>query len=195
MNQPQRMASPTDASAAAIEVRPLAQASRSGWIDPEIDAIFFESAGARSFQSSAEREAFRHRWLDRYVYRYSDDCFVALSPEGTPVGYLAGCTENAAELPRFLDIPYFRVFADVAATYPAHLHVNIARSYQRQGIGRRLITAFAEHCRRLGRPGFHVVTAADADNLRFYRRCKLKEVATRTVNGRQLSFLGRRLQG
>jgi hypothetical protein len=46
---------------------------------------------------------------------------------------------------------------------------------------------------RAGAKGMHVVTSADARNVRFYERVGFRPRATTTVNGNELVFLGRAL--
>jgi hypothetical protein len=56
-----------------------------------------------------------------------------------------------------------------------------------------LIEAFAADAAQAGAKGMHVVTSADARNVRFYERVGFKLRATTTVNGSELVFLGRAL--
>ena len=56
-----------------------------------------------------------------------------------------------------------------------------------------LIEAFAADAHRAGAKGMHVVTSADARNVRFYEREGFRERARTSVNGRELVFLGRSL--
>ena len=77
--------------------------------------------------------------------------------------------------------------------YPAHLHVNLAPQFRNRGIGAMLIEAFAADAHRAGAKGMHVVTSADARNVRFYERVGFRERARTSVNGSELVFLGRSL--
>ncbi len=45
------------------------------------------------------------------------------------------------------------------AQYPAHLHINIAPEYQKQGLGGRLLAAFEEKMRNKKVVGIHLVTS------------------------------------
>lgn len=158
-----------------------------------IDDIFFEASG-RSFCTAREREIFRERWLGRYLQGGTDALFVASSGPRTVVGYVVGALEHPGRQARFADIPYFRnEFADLCGTFPAHLHVNLAPGYRGQGIGARLIEAFALHARAAGAPGMHVVTGQGLRNVRFYLACGFAERGSATWNGRNIVLLGRML--
>jgi GNAT superfamily N-acetyltransferase len=162
----------------------------------QIDAIFFEASGRSAFASPEERTAFRERWLGRYLAGGSDVVLIVQSPEGAVAGYLVGALEDPAGQDRFADIGYFRAaFRDLCRRYPAHLHINLAPAFRSRGIGACLIAAFAARAAAAGAPGFHVVTARDARNVRFYRSCGLGALATTSWNGRELVFLGRALEG
>jgi GNAT superfamily N-acetyltransferase len=157
-----------------------------------IDAIFFGASGTQSFASDAERAAFRTRWLGRFLT--GDDArhaFVAVGG-GQVIGYLVGALEDPAVSGRFADIGYFRDFAQLTPTYPAHLHINLAPEARSQGIGARLIEAFAVHARAAGGCGMHVVTGAASRNVRFYVACGFIEVG-RLDTAKPIVFLGRRL--
>jgi GNAT superfamily N-acetyltransferase len=162
----------------------------------EIDAVFFEASGRSGFASPEERAAFRERWLGRYLAGGSDVVLIARDPQETVAGYLAGALEDPAEQERFADIGYFRAaFRDLCRRYPAHLHINLAPAFRGRGVGVRLIAAFAARAVAAGVPGFHVVTAKDARNVRFYTRCGLGALATTSWNGREVVFLGKPLEG
>jgi len=159
-----------------------------------VDAIFFEASRRHSFASPDERAAFRERWLGRYLRGGSDVVLVAEDRQGTVAGYLVGAVDDPAEQDRFADIGYFRAdFRSLCRRYPAHLHINLAPGFRSRGIGARLISAFAVRAAEAGALGMHVVTAADARNVRFYARCGLTELATTAWNGRQVAFLAKSL--
>ena len=159
----------------------------------QVDAIFFEASG-RTFEPGAERDAFRERWLGRYLDSGTDEVFLALAADGTVAGYLVGDVRDPAEQTRFNDIGYFRAeFAHLCRQYPAQLHINLAPAFRNRGIGARLIEAFAERARAAGAPGMHVVTGEGMRNVRFYQRCGFAEQGSTTWNGRPIVFLGRSL--
>jgi GNAT superfamily N-acetyltransferase len=161
-------------------------------VEEALAEIFFATATRKDFASLAEREAFQHRWLDRYFYRYRATTFYARDPNRRPIGFVVGCPADVRQVPCFSDVAYFQVFADLLDRYPAHLHVNVAAEWQGQGIGRALVARAIAACQSSGAKGIHVVTAADAPNLGFYEKCGLARVAQRAHGGRTLLMLGTR---
>jgi GNAT superfamily N-acetyltransferase len=161
----------------------------------QVDAIFFEASGRTGFASPEERAAFRERWLGRYLRGGTDVVLVAETASGVVAGYLVGAVTDPAEQERFADIAYFRgAFRSLCRRYPAHLHINLAPAFRSGGIGGRLVAAFAAHAAAAGAPGFHVVTARAARNVRFYQRCGLAEVGATCWNGRDVVFLAKGLE-
>jgi GNAT superfamily N-acetyltransferase len=157
-----------------------------------IDAIFFGASGTQSFASEAERQAFRTRWLGRYlVGNDAEHAFVAVRG-GQVIGYLVGALEDPVASGRFADIGYLQDFAQLTPAYPAHLHINLAPEARSKGIGARLIEAFATHARSGGALGMHVVTSAASRNVGFYAACGFVEVG-RIYTAKSIVFLGRRL--
>lgn len=158
----------------------------------QVEAIFFDASG-RTFELGPERDAFRERWLGRFMRGGSDVVLLALTGDAV-AGYLVGAVHDPAEQERFTDIGYFRGdFRDLCRAFPAHLHINLAPAFRSRGIGAGLIEAFANHAVSAGAPGLHVVTAETARNISFYERCGLSHRATTTWNGRRVVFLGRTL--
>jgi GNAT superfamily N-acetyltransferase len=153
-------------------------------LTPEIDAVFFESSGTKSFAGDAESAAFRDRWLGRYLTHEPQFAYVALAGDGTLAGYLVGS---------LLQPVGFEAFANAAWEYPAHLHVNLAPQFRNRGIGGRLIAAFATDALAAGATGMHVVTSAGSRNVTFYTRNGFAEIARTSIDGRELLFLGRKL--
>ena len=148
----------------------------------QLDAIFFEASGTKTFADEEARAAFRERWFARYLDQYPQWAYVAISGDGRVAGYLVGALDEGSG---------FENFAAAAADFPAHLHVNLAAQFRNRGIGAVLIEAFAADARRAGAKGMHVVTSADARNVRFYERVGFRERARTSVNGSDLVFLGR----
>jgi len=166
------------------------------WRHPEliaqIDAIFWQTA-ARTFAPSPERDAFRERWLGRYL-QGGDVVLVALADGVGLVGYLVGALTNPSAEARFADIGYFaQDFAALTPRFPAHLHINLDVGFRSQGIGAALIEAFAARAKRAGAAGMHAVTGRGLRNVGFYVRCGFSERAATVWNGREIVFLGREL--
>ena len=177
-----------------VTIRALPDGRMSPEVAAQVDAIFFEASGRRSFASQDERAAFRERWLGRYLRGGCDIVLVAESGQNMVAGYLVGAVHDPAEQDRFADIGYFRTeFRALCRRYPAHLHINLAPAFRNRGIGARLIDAFAVRAAETGAPGMHVVTARGARNVRFYARCGLTELGAAPWNGGQVAFLAKSL--
>jgi GNAT superfamily N-acetyltransferase len=159
----------------------------------QVDTIFF-GAATRTYPPGHEREAFRERWLGRYLGGGTDALFLAI--EGNTVaGYLVGAIDNPALQTRFDDITYFRTdFAELCRQFPAHLHINLAPAFRSRGIGARLIEAFAAYATAQGAAGMHIVTGAGMRNVRFYERCGFQQRGAAERNGGVVVFLARSLQ-
>lgn len=168
----------------AITIRRWADVDRHELLTRQLDAIFFDASGTKSFASEAAREAFRERWFARYLMQHPQWAYVAMAADGTLAGYLVGALDEGSG---------FDDFAAATNEFPAHLHVNLAPVFRNRGIGADLIEAFAEEAARAGAIGMHVVTSVDARNVRFYERVGFRRRASTTVDGRELVFLGRRL--
>ena len=155
-----------------------------------LDAIFFEASNTRSFSNEDDRQAFRERWLGRYLRDDPQFAYVALTTTGELVGYIVGSVDDPARSPRLGDIPYFAAFRELTCRYPAHLHVNLASASRNRGIGGRLIETFTADAKAAGASGVHVVTSAGAANVRFYNRNGFVELG-RAGNDKPLVFLAR----
>jgi GNAT superfamily N-acetyltransferase len=176
-----------------ISLIQLDDAERRPELVAQVEVIFWETS-ARTFPSGPERDAFRERWLGRYMQGGSDVVLLALADEVTVAGYLVGAIEDPAQQPRFADMGYFRTdFADLTKRFPAHLHINLAADFRSRGIGAQLIEAFASRAREVRATGMHVVTGKGMRNVGFYTRCRFIECATALWNGREIVFLGREL--
>ena len=160
----------------------------------QIDTIFFE-ASSRTFPPGPERDAFRERWLGRYLKGGDDALFLALQGEDTVAGYLVGAMENPALQERFADIGYFRSeFVELCQHFPAHLHINLSPVFRSRGIGARLIEAFAGYASGQGAAGMHIVTGPGMRNVRFYERCGFEERGRAPWKGGEVVFLARSLK-
>ena len=144
----------------------------------QAEFIFFETARVKSFDSDKERENFRWRWFGRYAEIHPSAFFVARSPDGSVIGYLAGCIDTFADENRELvaDVDYYTpAFASTLTGYPSHLHINIAPHRQNQGIGKTLMDRFHKACQRAGSSGVHVVTSASPRPWRFTKLADTRE--------------------
>jgi GNAT superfamily N-acetyltransferase len=162
-------------------------------LEAALDEIFFESSATRSFADEQTREAFRDRWLGRYLAHDPQWAYVALATDGALAGYLVGAVDDPGTAPRFADLGFAKTFAPQTAIYPAHLHVNLAPQFRNRGLGGALIAAFAADAVRAGAPGMHVVTGANSRNVRFYEKNGFRDVARATLNGHEVVMLARRI--
>jgi len=160
----------------------------------EIDRIFFAASLRKTFADTSEREAFKERWLGRYLVHDRAHAFVARTEGGSVAGYLVGCVDDPARAPRFQDHAYYAEVSDLAARYPAHLHVNLDAGWRSRGIGGRLIEAFASRAVQCGAGGVHIVTGASARNVNFYRRCGFEALRELNWMGSPLVFMGHDLR-
>lgn len=172
------------------------------WVDQPADAVsrmhltrgvdvIFWATSARPISDVREREAFRDLWLGDYLADDSPYAWVALTPDGDVVGYLAGSVAPIMGNERFAGLGYFGAFGEALRDYPAHLHINLDEAWRNRGIGRRLIDAFAAQVRAAGHPGFHVVTGATSRNVSFYTRAGFAEIARTRWKSGEVVFLGR----
>jgi GNAT superfamily N-acetyltransferase len=159
-----------------------------------LDAVFFQSSNVKSFADDASRAQFRERWLGRYLSHDPQWAYVALDANDQVIGYLVGSLSDPALTARFSDIPYFAGFYALTASFPAHLHVNLAERARGQGIGSQLIERFAHDAAQAGTPGVHVVTGRGARNAGFYNRNGFKQLGSWGEGPREVVFLGRVLQ-
>ena len=159
----------------------------------KLDAVFFETSATQSFPNDTERQAFRERWLGRYLAYDPQWVYVALDSKRKLIGYLVGSLDDPARTPRFGDIDYFKDFSALTLAYPAHLHVNLAPAYRNLGIGAQLIDTFALDAARVGAKGVHVVTGAGARNIGFYVRNGFREFGRIRSGTHEVVFLGRSL--
>ena len=159
-----------------------------------VESIFFATSRVQIFTDEQARYSFKVRWLDRYLNHYIESFFIARADDGVVIGYLAGCLENAMLNPLFDDLGYYKAFAPYCASYPCHLHVNVATNYRNHGVGAALVEAFATQASNVQAPGVHIVTNEGARNIRFYERNNFRILSTTYSNGARVVFMGRQLR-
>jgi GNAT superfamily N-acetyltransferase len=155
-----------------------------------IDRVFFETAPAAPSAEPA-RTAFHDLWLGQYLRHEPHLCHVALDTDGAVLGYLVGCLIDPAASERFAMLSYFQAFAAACRRFPAHLHLNLTAAARGQGLGPRLIDAFAADVGAAGLPGLHVVTGAAMRNVGFYERNGFLSIASTPRGAGEVVFLGR----
>ena len=100
-----------------------------------------------------------------------------------------GCGDSQAAQRFYRDVESYSLFEDLFYDYPAHFHVNCHPDFRGKGIGTRLANAFLVACSDESIPGVHVITATDADNVGFYRKCGFDFAVARRWRDRELLFL------
>lgn len=184
----------SDASSlCAVRVSRLTETRELRRVCHAIEAIFFETSGRSRFESEEARAAFRERWLGRYLTHYPEAAFVALADGDEVVGYLVGCFDDPARNHHFSDISYFADFAHLTRNFPAHLHINLTANWRGQGIGKRLVSAFATDAAQRGAPGMHVITGEGDRNNRFYAACGFRQLGSAVWYGNRIAFFAREL--
>jgi GNAT superfamily N-acetyltransferase len=113
-----------------------------------------------------ERVEFAERWVGPYRVLRPASSFVA-QEGGRLVGYLTGSPDSLAfeeERRRaFKPEPDAREFfpmdfrLELWSRHPAHLHMNVAASARRRGVGAALLAAFFAALREAGAPSVHVI--------------------------------------
>jgi GNAT superfamily N-acetyltransferase len=161
---------------------------------PIIEDIFFTTSRVQTFADEQARNLFQSKWLVRYLNHYIGSFFIALANDGVLIGYLAGCLENPTLNPVFNDLGYYKAFGPYCASYPCHLHINVAADCRNRGAGAALIEAFAAQASNAQAPGMHIVTNEGARNIRFYERNDFRILSTSHSNGARVVFMGRQLK-
>jgi len=161
---------------------------------PVVESIFFVASRVQTFADERARNSFKAQWLDRYLNHYIDSFYIARADDDVLIGYLAGCLENPMLNPLFNDLGYYKAFAPYCASYPCHLHINVAPDHRNHGVGAALIAAFAAQASNIRAPGMHIVTNEGARNIRFYERNDFRILSTTHSNGMQVVFMGRQLR-
>ena len=158
-----------------------------------IEEIFFASAPPQHLKTAVDRRAFLHRWTSYYLHHERDQVLLCRLEDGTVAGYLMGCLRSRDALPLYDLIEHYAVFAPHFERFPGHFHINCHPAHRNRGLGSALVQRFIVTCRAIPLPGIHVVTAADARNVTFYRRLGFETVEERPFLGISRLLLGLRL--
>ncbi len=158
-----------------------------------LNEIFFEASATKQFADEASRAAFRDLWLGSYLRLNPDQAFIALAPGGRPAGYVVGALGDPARDERYASLGYLQDFALLTRDYPAHLHINLAPRYRSQGLGAKLVDAFAQDAAAKGCRGLHIVTGDGMRNVGFYLRNGFAQVAATRWKEKVLVMMARAL--
>ena len=164
-----------------VRIRPYEARDRDGVFQVAADTAFF---GQPVETYLDDRRLFCHAFYSFYTDCEPEHAWVACVDD-VVVGFLVGCVDGARQrrvwlkaiLPRVargLLLGEYRIGARTwryalrrggaalqrrphvnMQNYPAHLHLNVASEWRREGIGRRLLLAFLEQMRSLGVKGVH----------------------------------------
>lgn len=127
-----------------------------------------------------------------YIEREPENCFVAVNEKDEAAGYILCAADFPTWERNFTELYLKKSLNPVTkamgkgtigglkpygADYPAHLHIDLAESCQRQGIGTRLVNTLLEHLRDNGVSGIMLSVAADNEKgLSFYKKCGFQEL-------------------
>ena len=146
-------------------------------------------------------------FLGAYLRLEPDLAWVLSGPAGPPVGYLVGTADTVAfeerlerewwpavrarvasapfaedsvdALVREMILTPRRAPAEVAAAYPAHLHIDLLPEGQGRGHGGRLVSTLLDRLRDRGVGGVHLgVDRANVRAIGFYHHLGFEEVAS-----------------
>lgn len=151
----------------------------------QVVEVFWETTTRKEFASETERQQFQHQYLDVYLDQLA---FVAVEHHQV-MGYIVGqldTLKTEASWPAHLSI-----FREEYTQYPAHLHINCCNASQGKGLGGQLLAALETELRGLGVKGLHLITAAEARNVNFYKKYGYLEIAQRPWKTAQLLMLGK----
>lgn len=114
----------------------------------------------------------RRRWLPTVAERYP---------------WVASPSTPQEELTDLLHHPERNIHPELTG-YPAHLHIDLLPSHQRQGLGRGLVAAFLGALRQRGVPAVHLgMVTANTSARAFYDRLGFHELPVEVPG---LTFLG-----
>lgn len=152
----------------------------------EPDLVFVADDGERAIgyivgtaDSTRFYAAFRERWLPTVADRFP----APTPPVHGPDDGLRYLLHHAEEM----------LVPEIAAEFPAHLHIDLLPEGQRQGLGRRLMSTFVAALRERGVPGLHLsMNPANTNARAFYDRIGFTELP-RPAGRTGVDYLGLKL--
>ena len=137
--------------------------------------ICIATAAPERVKTQKQREALACIYSDSYVDFEKNICFVAEDTEVGVVGYILCAPDTFAYcrnalvhhiLPLLKKSPVnaltamgeFLVFCLLALSRPAHMHIDILDSHQRQGLGTKLVNTLFDALKQEGIPGLFLIT-------------------------------------
>ena len=156
--------------------------------------VCIQTGPEKAAQEGPVRTAILTTYCDYYVECEPKNCFVIADGNDEAVGYIF-CAEDYGAyyarfkkdyLPKVKGLPIPQRFECWIAgwiprwfvkRYPAHLHIDILKDYQRQGLGSQLMDNLTAHLRSKGVPGVMLgVGSGNVKGRNFYRKYGFKEV-------------------
>lgn len=151
----------------------------------QVTDVFWETTTRQEFSNETERRKFQVQYLDDYLDQLA---YVAVE-EGVVLGYVVGRADTL--LVEATWAPHLEIFRTEYEHYPAHLHINCRTIAQGKGLGGQLLAALEKDLFARGVKGLHLITAADARNVNFYKKYGYLEVAQKPWKTAQLIMLGK----
>jgi len=133
---------------------------------------------------TADTEDFVRRWRTEWLPGFAATYPPPAAPAGDPV------RDPEQDMVALGYRPEHMLGAQLAAAYPAHLHIDVLPPYQGQGHGRRLMEAFLAAVARAGAPAVHLgMLTANVKARAFYDRLGFIELPV--ADPGPLTYLGR----
>lgn len=171
-----------------IRIRPYRNSDRS-----RVEQICISTADERLKGNRMLEKALLKVFCEYYVDREPESCFVAANEQDEAVGYILCASSYERWQKEFSAIlkkswnPAARIMGKAtlkdlepfSKEYPAHLHIDLMESCQRQGAGSRLLLQLSEFLSAQGTGGLCLsVARTNEKGLNFYRKhgfCPLAE--------------------
>ena len=158
-----------------------------------MEEICLDTAVATARRLKPVREAFLMVFCDYYVQQEIRHCFVAVDAQDIPVGYIL-CAPSFDRWKKGIYADYLdhsknviaksivkgetEAMEEFATSFPAHLHIDLLPSYQRMGLGTRLMDTLIAHLRDQGISGVMLGVGSDNEKGKnFYRKYGFEELA------------------
>ncbi|GAA3866644.1 GNAT family N-acetyltransferase [Streptomyces sedi] len=152
----------------------------------EPDLVFVADNGERAIGyivGTADSTRFYRRFMEHWLPTVADRFPL-------PAGPVEGVDDGLRHLLHHADS---MLVPEIAADYPAHLHIDLLPEGQRRGLGRRLMAAFTDALRERGVRGLHLsMNPRNTDARAFYDRLGFVELP-RPEGKKDVDYLGIRL--
>lgn len=138
-------------------------------------------------------------YCDYYLDNEYESCFVAVDERDEVIGYLL-CAPDFEKYKTVFGDVYVRAaeeygakafveakmnmipYSMFSAEYPAHIHMDVAKAYQREGIGTRLLSSAKIDLAKNGVKGIMLVCGNDNETGKsFYEKSGMKKLMTLPV--------------